>query len=1200
NHADVRMMEVSRTTLSITDRRMAVWMVYTTGSYAYYWKTYPFTGSPGYIVSYASSVNALEIADMDYDGTPEICTVGYYSYSGTGNVYGTTHVMQWNGTDFILKYRTLFYDYNNFKTQYLDMAIENVDYDTIQEIFVGGTTSASQKRNHDFSAVVNPLTNNTQSSTTAEGYAAEDLGHIVINEVCTGADAIEFYNQGPTQVMTGWTVAIYHNNAYYNTYTFPAGFTFNSETFLILDEVNSTNNQTHQYIGWNIPWTSAPMAVGIINPAGQCVDWFQASNYAGPVPSGTKWTQNIIMMLTANAYAYRMSYWDNDRASDFLNSTTGTLGSRNPGQPIVLPSSKTVTTEICDVDADGVLEMLSLVYSNGYGWQIYIYNKTSIIDKRSPEIISLGNAINLVGGNVTRFHDNFDSTAIRWEQITGLWHYTGYWSIWPDSYRSYGQSMWFGREDTGTFNTGARARGSIVSMAIDLTGVTSAFLEFYHWRNGENGTYDYSFVYVSIDKVTWSPPIYQANGYIAPWQKVVLDLSAYAGVRSLWLNFTFDSMDGALNNYRGWLVDDVKVYTNVQTVTHEFLVRDQSAITLSRNNTGVMNTYTFSPVPWSSYTRDSPWQYIGTDTIYLNALVPNAFTSVVYTASDGLGNVNSISVPFYYDTKVPDVSILAPGNGSYICTRPSFTVVISESSLALSWYEVYIPGGSGGVGAPGTFLGPYYFTANGSMDTSVWDSLPQNVPIYWRFFARDKAGNVGGATIQFVKSTIEITTVLSTHAIVRGQLVLVNVEIFNHAANDAIINDVGLTFRNAGSDYSIDYIVYKTFSIPNSIQAGRSEFFEFEVTAQDYATCGLNITIDAWVTGSDILTGEALYRGFSNVKSWWIVQSKADVRVTQILDVIGRGIYVEGETFQVRIEYTNYGGTGAMVDATLTFGGYTFLSAGDAMAVYVPAAGIEYQTFIVTVMAGATNAYVSINFTATGVEDISGRLFTVRSMVGPLGINIQGKGNLAIQNIVLVAFRSPAIYVGGESFQIRITYLNSGGTAILGVTSALSSSSGSVTFGTSTSVTVPAFGSASQVFMVYIASGAPNQPAVQIDATATGTEQYTGRGVSDSTTDSNDLDIAIQAQANVQITGIIDRTASSPYIGGESFVIRVAYVNTGGTAAFNLVTSLNFNGYSYASANATSPITIPAKGDTDYKDFLIKLATSATTKTITI
>jgi hypothetical protein len=297
NHADMRMMEVNRVGMAITDRRMAVWMYYSTGTPTSYWHTYPFSGLPGYTTSYSSSITDLEVTDLDFDGTPEICTIGTYITSPLSSAYnyGATHTMRWDGADFVLRYRNVFIDSNNYRTNYLDMDIENVDYDLLQEMFIGGMTSVNQERNHDLSAVVNPFSNSSQTYNVAEGYVANDIDHIVINEFFTGTpDAVEFYNQGPTKVMTGWTIPMYDNNVYSMTYTFPAGFTLASGAFVVVHEEAGNNSATDLYAGagFNFPWASRPMAVGLVDSSGNCVDWFQSNGYTGPTPAGVVWTQD--------------------------------------------------------------------------------------------------------------------------------------------------------------------------------------------------------------------------------------------------------------------------------------------------------------------------------------------------------------------------------------------------------------------------------------------------------------------------------------------------------------------------------------------------------------------------------------------------------------------------------------------------------------------------------------------------------------------------------------------------------------------------------------------------------------------------------------------------------------------------------------------------------------------------------------------
>jgi len=317
----------------------------------------------------------------------------------------------------------------------------------------------------------------------------------------------------------------------------------------------------------------------------------------------------------------------------------------------------------------------------------------------------------------------------------------------------------------------------------------------------------------------------------------------------------------------------------------------------------------------------------------------------------------------------------------------------------------------------------------------------------------------------------------------------------------------------------------------------------------------------------------------------------ADICITQIQDVTGRGVYVEGENFLIRVYFTNFGGTDATVSTALTFGGYAFLSMTVTPAPFLLKAGLSVnENFTVTVLAGATNALVAINATASCVENVSGRNFNARSTTLPLNLNIQGKANLIITSVAYAT--GNGTYVGGMSLQIRLNYQNLGGTDATGVMGSLVINSTYVTvIGIPTAITVPSFSLGSQIFTLTVSAVAPNIN-VGISATATGFEKYTSRPLAAS---GGNLKIAIQAPANVGITGIAIRNPRI-YIGGESFQVQVKYRNIGGTAALNVVTALNYNGYLYLSANASASITVPASGGTAVVYFLVTATSSATSQ----
>nr|MDO8118816.1 PKD domain-containing protein [Candidatus Sigynarchaeota archaeon] len=88
------------------------------------------------------------------------------------------------------------------------------------------------------------------------------------------------------------------------------------------------------------------------------------------------------------------------------------------------------------------------------------------------------------------------------------------------------------------------------------------YLEFFHWRETDGGQ-DHSYVYASTDGgLTWSLLYEEWMSPIRAWNKVTLNLTTFCGNSSVQLRFYFDTMSEWNNGFRGWLVDDVKIYSN--------------------------------------------------------------------------------------------------------------------------------------------------------------------------------------------------------------------------------------------------------------------------------------------------------------------------------------------------------------------------------------------------------------------------------------------------------------------------------------------------------------------------------------------------------------------------------------------------------------------------------------------------------------
>ncbi|NVM03136.1 MAG: tetratricopeptide repeat protein [Candidatus Helarchaeota archaeon] len=235
-------------------------------------------------------------------------------------------------------------------------------------------------------------------------------------------------------------------------------------------------------------------------------------------------------------------------------------------------------------------------YTNSTGWNI------------GPEVTPFSK-----GGNITLFNDDFENGLSKWETITGLWHLTDTSSTWPNPCHSPIHSMWFGQESTGNYDTGNREMGEMISIPIDLSAVDQAYLEFYHWREGEAG-WDYSYVYISVNGISWNL-LYQSDAMISPWEKLTFNISQYCGYSSVKIRFYFDTQDGLFNNFRGWLVDDVIVYSNKSNPIVELL--------MPNNNSSVFNG-------WINFNWSSLELAFGTVNYTLQISNLSDFSNIIY------------------------------------------------------------------------------------------------------------------------------------------------------------------------------------------------------------------------------------------------------------------------------------------------------------------------------------------------------------------------------------------------------------------------------------------------------------------------------------------------------------------------------------------------------------------------------------------
>ena len=102
--------------------------------------------------------------------------------------------------------------------------------------------------------------------------------------------------------------------------------------------------------------------------------------------------------------------------------------------------------------------------------------------------------------------------------------------------------------------------GALTSPVIDLSGYNSPVLTFNYWYQTESsGTlYDQRWVQVGVDGA-FNNVVQLSGDPMLTWNEFVLDLSSYAGNSNVQVRFFFDTVDGILNNYEGWYIDDVVI-----------------------------------------------------------------------------------------------------------------------------------------------------------------------------------------------------------------------------------------------------------------------------------------------------------------------------------------------------------------------------------------------------------------------------------------------------------------------------------------------------------------------------------------------------------------------------------------------------------------------------------------------------------------
>lgn len=185
------------------------------------------------------------------------------------------------------------------------------------------------------------------------------------------------------------------------------------------------------------------------------------------------------------------------------------------------------------------------------------------------------------------FFDDMEGSS-NWT-ATGLWHLVSDGDACSNSF-SPTTSWYYGQASDCTYDTGSGNSGELTMVSPVTLPSGESTLDFMSWQATEPfEEYDRPTLRISTDGVTFETLWYWADNS-ATWQKITVDLSAYAG-QAVWLQFALDTEDEQHNHFTGWYVDDVAIRLQTPTVVNT------ATITTAEGNTDNASATTYIVEP---------------------------------------------------------------------------------------------------------------------------------------------------------------------------------------------------------------------------------------------------------------------------------------------------------------------------------------------------------------------------------------------------------------------------------------------------------------------------------------------------------------------------------------------------------------------------------------------------------------------------
>ncbi|HIA05652.1 MAG TPA: PKD domain-containing protein [Flavobacteriales bacterium] len=341
-----------------------------------------------------------------------------------------------------------------------------------------------------------------------------------------------------------------------------------------------------------------------------------------------------------------------------LGATGGVTYSWSPGaslddstiaNPIASPNATTVYT-ITATSAEGC---------NGNGsLTVSVDSVNQLITSTSKDTICPNDSVQLLATTCTPLSEDFEGGLNGWNGNSTLWHLETAQSSSPTTSWTYNTGTPIYNFDIGT------NMGTLTTPMIDLTskapGDTTMLTFNCLYETEDLGTtFDQRWIQISSNGGPFTPFLQFSGEAMNVWHSHSIDLTAYNG-DSIQIGFFFNTIDGILNAYWGWSIDDVE---------------------LPCSGVDTSLTYTWTPTTG----LDNP-------NIYNPKASPDSTTTYVVTAQIGSCSISD-TITVYVDTS----NFISITPVSQLCLGDSIMLEVTGSPGqpdTSGWTYAWSPGSS--------------------------------------------------------------------------------------------------------------------------------------------------------------------------------------------------------------------------------------------------------------------------------------------------------------------------------------------------------------------------------------------------------------------------------------------------------------------------------------------------------------------------